>query len=144
MYIFIHIFEVIPVRVDLVGPFLQPSRVQGEESPCRCLMPKNRNTQQSDERRDKNEKGDPEKSDSVSAGQHLPLSTKAALSLLYPRLILLSAYGKLATALAFPLQIKDQSSNIFFSFSIRLWLKSPPLHFIHTITLLGKRRNPLK
>lgn len=43
-----------------------------------------------------------------------------------PGLILPSADRQLAIASSFPPQIKDQSLNMLFSFSIRLWLNLPP------------------
>lgn len=67
---------------------------------------------------------------------------KRSFVLIISRTHLAFSSSKLAIALLFPLQIKDQSLNIFSSFSIRLWLKLPPPHLIHTIALLGKRRIP--
>lgn len=46
-----------------IWAFLQSPRIQEEENPYSCLMPKNMNTQKSDERREKTEKEDQEKSD---------------------------------------------------------------------------------
>lgn len=112
--------------VNSVWSSVEASQVQGEENPCSCLMLKNMNTYQSDERGE--ETGEEIKRAGSLAFCRLAFTFqwKRLCASYVPGLMLPSAYSELAITSSFSLQIKDQSLNLLFSFSTTLWLKLPP------------------